>query len=61
MIPSSASTGAWLKGLDQDVVPKVITSLVAEPGEGNPDFKPPPLNKSVQSLARSTPPVSLFV
>ncbi|CAK0734722.1 hypothetical protein CVIRNUC_000472 [Coccomyxa viridis] len=54
-------SGAWLKGLDQDAVPKVITSLVAEPGEGDLDFKPPPLNKSVQSLARSTPPVSLFV
>ena len=61
MSPSSGSAGAWLNGLDQDAVPKVITSLVAEPGDGDSDFKPPPLNKSVQSLTRSTPPVSLFV
>ncbi len=53
--------GMWVKGLDQEALPGVIAAVVAQPTDENPEFKPPPLKKSVQSAARSTPPLSLFV
>lgn len=53
--------GMWVKGLDQEALPGVIAAVVSQPTDDNPDFTPPPLKKSVQSAARSTPPLSLFV
>ncbi|CAL5225505.1 g8334 [Coccomyxa viridis] len=54
-------SGMWVKGLDQEALPGVIAAVVSQPTDDNPDFTPPPLKKSVQSAARSTPPLSLFV
>ena len=50
-----------MKGLDQEALPGVIAAVVTQPTDDNPEFKPPPLKKRVQSMAHSTLPLSLFV
>jgi len=51
----------WLEGLDQEAIPSVVAAAVSHPTEEDPDYKPPELNKRVQSIAFSTPSLSLFV
>ena len=53
--------GMLVKGLDQEELPGVIAAVVAQPTDEAPDFRPPPLKKGVQSMARSAPSLSLFV
>ena len=53
--------GVWLKGLPIKSIDHVVSSLVAEPTEDDPEFSPPMLNKKIARLARHAPPLGIFV
>ncbi|BDA40694.1 probable altered inheritance of mitochondria protein 32 [Coccomyxa sp. Obi] len=53
--------GVWLKGLPIKNIDHVVSSLVAEPTEDDPEFSPPMLNKKIARLARHAPPLGIFV
>lgn len=50
-----------MKGLPIKSIDHVVSSLVAEPTDDDPEFSPPMLNKNIARLARHAPPLGIFV